>query len=428
MAPQVRAPCVTQPVVKPDEELSEEEGLERAAEMLGDEFDGLGFVALASGDSLGDSARAYASWFQPKASRRLLRFEARLRKLPAPGDWASVPQSTLKMLLRKGVPPQHRAEVWWSILGCEAKRARLQGAYHEYRKQVLAAKCAEEIERDLTRTFPNHRKFRTAAGRSELRNVLRAFAQHSPRVQYCQGLNFIAALLLVVFGDEERAFWALACAVECLGVEGYYTEGMTLLRADMQVLASFLAVKCPKVATVFQRQNVELTSICSEWYITWFAKSLPVQTVLRIWDVLFFEGFKVLFRVALGVFKRVEADVLQCAGFDDIMERAKQWPRRMVEHNELLKASFHGLASFRRRDLLQARDQALGRIEAEDEENRRRHKVVRERADRERQALKAAKAAAVPPLPSTTAVPEVAPALLGANVSARSPDAGLVAV
>ena len=52
-----------------------------------------------------------------------------------------------------------------------------------------------------------------------------------------------------VFG-EEQAFWTLVCAFDALGVEGYYTDRMLLLRADMQVLQAFMKVKCPKVAKV----------------------------------------------------------------------------------------------------------------------------------------------------------------------------------
>jgi len=301
-----------------------------------------------------------------------------------------VPKGILKPLLRKGVPPEHRREVWWSVLGCDARRERAPGSYSQYLGKALSWKTTEEIERDLPRTFPNHRRFRTAAGRAELRNVLRAFASHSPAVQYCQGLNFIAGLLLVVFLDEERAFWALVCAVDTLGVEGYYTEGMTLLRADISVLALVLSKKCPKVARTFQENGVELLSICSEWYITWFAKCLPVATILRVWDTLFFEGFKVLFRVALGVFKCVEPEVLQFPTFDAIMERAKRWPRCMVQHNELLKASFFGIPVLRRKDLLQARDQALCKVEVEDREHRRRSRDARERQQAEARQTAAA--------------------------------------
>merc|ERR550525_1077915 len=120
------------------------------------------------------------------------------------------------------------------------------------------------------------------------------------------------------------------------------------------------------------RENeVQLNSICTEWYITWYAKTLPILTVLRVWDTLFFEGFKVLFRVAVGVFKRAEPEVRQCRNFEEIMGRAKTWPRCMVEHNELLKVSFKGVPALRRKDLNKAREDIFLRIEHEEEQNRR---------------------------------------------------------
>jgi len=115
-------------------------------------------------------------------------------------------------------------------------------------------------------------------------------------------------------------------------------------------------------------EGIDLTSICSEWFITWFAKSLPVHSVLRVWDTLFLEGFKVLFRVAVGIFKQVEKDILDCPGFEEVMQQAKQFSRRQLDHNELLKASFVRVAlhPMRRHDLMRDRKDALAVIDEED--------------------------------------------------------------
>jgi len=347
-------------------------------ESSGDDYDELGFALEGNGvgSDLGPELRqktsAYALAFAPKACRRLKRFEVQRRKLDDPSQWLACKPKDLKTLVRKGIPPELRGEVWWSILGCEERRRLTPDAYARYLSENLDTKVAEEIDRDLARTFPNHRKFRKAEGRAELRNILRAFARHAPEVRYCQGLNFIAALFLIVLRDEERAFWALVCAIDSLGVVGYYTEGMVLLRADMQVLATLLGQHCPRVAKELNDHHIDLLSVCSEWHITWFAKSLPIPSVLRVWDALFFEGFKVIFRVGLGIFHRVEPELLRCKSFDCLMEQAKTWPRGQVEHNELLKASFFGskMQPFRRRDLALARDNALHQIQCEDQAQR----------------------------------------------------------
>mmetsp|Transcript_10197 Transcript_10197/g.30263 ORF Transcript_10197/g.30263 Transcript_10197/m.30263 type:complete len:188 (-) Transcript_10197:66-629(-) len=182
---------------------------------------------------------------------------------------------------------------------------------------------------------------------------------------------------------------------------------MTLLRADMKVLAQSMTAKCPKVSRCMAANGVELTAICSEWFITWFAKCLPISTILRVWDTLFFEGFKVLFRIALGVFKRAEAEVLKANEFGAIMEQAKTWPRAMVQHNELLKASFGGVPGFSRKYLLAARDVALSEVEAEDEERNRRIAESRLRVEQRRaeDAAKKAEAARLAEAQAAQATP-----------------------
>jgi len=336
------------------------------------DYDKLGFLVPASGDALGESCHNYEEWFAPKAERRRNRLQARQCQLSSPGEWSTVPRSTLKALLRKGLPAEHRSEVWWSVLGCNVKQQEAPGMYQQRLNEELLSNTRDEIERDLQRTFPTNRTFRTEAGRSKLRSVLHAYACHCPQIGYCQGMNFIAALLLLVFLDEERTFWALACAMDKLGVEGYYAEGMTLLQADMRVLFRVLAQKCPKVSKVLQDEGADLSPLCSEWYLTWFAKCLPIQTTLRVWDAFFLEGSKVLVRVAIGVFKTAEPQILGDPTFEEIMANAKKWPGSLVEHNELLKVSFRGIPQLRRRDLLEARERALGDLVQEQEAHKRR--------------------------------------------------------
>ena len=57
-------------------------------------------------------------------------------------------------------------------------------------------------------------------GRKALQRILLAYAWRNPSVGYCQGMNFIAGSLLL-FMDEEDAFWCLAVIAEDL-LPGYY--------------------------------------------------------------------------------------------------------------------------------------------------------------------------------------------------------------
>lgn len=45
-----------------------------------------------------------------------------------------------------------------------------------------------------------------------------------------------------------------------------------------------------------------------------------LQTTLRIWDCLFYEGSKIVFRVALTLIKRNRENLLACQDFTDLAE------------------------------------------------------------------------------------------------------------
>lgn len=70
------------------------------------------------------------------------------------------------------------------------------------------------IIRDLSRTFPKHEFFKNAegAGQESLFNVMKAYSLYDAEVGYCQGLSFIAGVLLLSMPDEQ----AFACLVHLM--------------------------------------------------------------------------------------------------------------------------------------------------------------------------------------------------------------------
>lgn len=94
---------------------------------------------------------------------------------------------------------------------------------------------------DLHRTFPNNSFFKNIQGdalRNQLEELLRALSQRWPDIGYCQGLNYIAALLLIVTQSPEDAFWLMDVSLEHL--QGYYAADMAGVRCDLQVLQRLL--------------------------------------------------------------------------------------------------------------------------------------------------------------------------------------------
>jgi TBC1 domain family member 6 len=58
--------------------------------------------------------------------------------------------------------------------------------------------------------------------------------------------------------------------------------------------------------------------IVTKWFICAYAEVLPVETVLRIWDCLFAEGIKILFRVAISIFVRNRQEIVEITDISDM--------------------------------------------------------------------------------------------------------------
>jgi hypothetical protein len=148
----------------------------------------------------------------------------------APGEGGPVrfpPKSNkIKRYVRKGIPPEWRGAAWFWYAGGQKFLTKYPGKYEELVNSSTLPSDSELIERDLHRTFPDNIKFKpdpppgvTRMSKLQekqfetpmlqsLRRVLLAFALYVPKIGYCQSLNFLAGLLLL-FMDEEKAFWML---------------------------------------------------------------------------------------------------------------------------------------------------------------------------------------------------------------------------
>lgn len=107
--------------------------------------------------------------------------------------------STVRELVRRGIPHYFRAIVWQLLCGAsEADKKQ----YADYIKATSA--CEKVIRRDIARTYPEHDFFKEkdGLGQEALFNVMKAYSLHDREVGYCQGSGFIVGLLLMQVSTE----------------------------------------------------------------------------------------------------------------------------------------------------------------------------------------------------------------------------------
>uniref|UniRef100_D4A2E4 ADP-ribosylhydrolase like 1 n=2 Tax=Rattus norvegicus TaxID=10116 RepID=D4A2E4_RAT len=233
---------------------------------------------------------------------------------------------TVKRYVRKGIPLEHRARVWMAVSGAQAQMDQNPGYYHRLLEGESSSRLEEAIRTDLNRTFPDNVMFRKTADpclQKTLYNVLLAYGLHNQDVGYCQGMNFIAGYLILITKNEEESFWLLDALVGRI-LPDYYSPAMLGLKTDQEVLAELVRMKLPAVAALMDGHGVLWTLLVSRWFICLFVDILPVETVLRIWDCLFNEGSKIIFRVALTLIKQHQEFILEASSVPDICDKFKQ--------------------------------------------------------------------------------------------------------
>ncbi|AQK94343.1 Ypt/Rab-GAP domain of gyp1p superfamily protein [Zea mays] len=222
-----------------------------------------------------------------------------------------ISKEELECLVHGGLPMALRGELWQAFVGTGARRVEgyydnlaAEGELDNKRSDSRTSEGVHEkwigqIEKDLPRTFPGHPAL-DEDGRNALRRLLIAYAKHNPSVGYCQAMNFFAGLLLLLM-PEENAFWTLVGIMDDY-FDGYFSEEMIESQVDQLVLEELVREKFPKLANHLDYLGLQVAWVTGPWFLSIFTNVLPWESVLRVWDVLLFDGNRVmLFRTALAL-------------------------------------------------------------------------------------------------------------------------------
>ena len=83
-----------------------------------------------------------------------------------------------------------------------------------------------------------HCRFATAAGKLSMQRVLRAYAVYDTEVGYCQGMNFLAGLLLTYMPNEACAFGGLVVLMQERKLRELYKTDLAQLQVSFCSLDS----------------------------------------------------------------------------------------------------------------------------------------------------------------------------------------------
>ncbi|XP_059815907.1 TBC1 domain family member 10A-like [Hypanus sabinus] len=252
--------------------------------------------------------------------------------------WVAQRFDKVKLRCRKGIPSSLRARAWQELSRSKQLMDQNPGKFEELDRQLGDPKWLDIIEKDLHRQFPFHEMFalRGGHGQQDLYRILKAYTVYQPDEGYCQAQAPVAAVLLMHM-PAEQAFWCLVQICEKY-LPGYYSAGLEAIQLDGEVLSALLRRVSPLAYRHLKKHKIDPILYMTEWFMCIFARTLPWSSVLRVWDMFFCDGVKIIFKVGLVLLKHLlgSADKLRdCQGMYETMEKLRNAPGHSM-HEDIL--------------------------------------------------------------------------------------------
>ncbi|KAM9661011.1 TBC1 domain family member 1 isoform 5-T7 [Morphnus guianensis] len=229
----------------------------------------------------------------------------------------------------QGVPRHHRGEIWKFLAEqyhlkhqFPSKQPPKDTPYKELLKQLTSQQHAILI--DLGRTFPTHPYFsaQLGAGQLSLYNILKAYSLLDQEVGYCQGLSFVAGVLLLHMSEED-AFKMLKFLMFDMGLRKQYRPDMTILQIQMYQLSRLLHDYHQDLYNHLEEHEIGPSLYAAPWFLTMFASQFPLGFVARVFDMLFLQGSQAIFKVALSLLGSHKPLILQHENLETIVDFIK---------------------------------------------------------------------------------------------------------
>ena len=140
---------------------------------------------------------------------------------------------------------------------------------------------------------------------------------------------------MLLFCNEEDTFWLLTTIIERLLPSNYYDKSMIGINLDQSVLFHMLKLYFPHIHKKLEDNQIQLPFI-TNWFLCLFLNTLRPEVALRVWDIFLNEGDKVLFRIAMALFKTSEKLIVNAKDAGDLFSILRNIGSDIVDADALI--------------------------------------------------------------------------------------------
>ncbi|CAB3225377.1 unnamed protein product [Arctia plantaginis] len=240
------------------------------------------------------------------------------------GNWdTSATKEKLHRRIYKGIPNSLRIKVWCKLMDVNKVKSANPGKFQEMLKLAkLWSTDVRQIDSDVNRQFREHQFYRERYSEKQcsLFNVLCAYSMYNSEVGYCQGMSGLAGVLLM-YMDEEDAFWALAVLLsdKKYAMHGLYIEGFPKLTRFLEHHDKILTKFMPKLKHHFDKFGLDAILYSLKWFFVCFVERVPFSLCLRVWDIYLLDGERVVTAMAYNILKLHKKAIMKLNDMDLIV-------------------------------------------------------------------------------------------------------------
>lgn len=216
-------------------------------------------------------------------------------------------------LLNKSLPTEIRVKIWKHLL----KFNKNKNNYQEIKAKINddpKLPVFEAIKMDVVRTkFEKDDK----ENKDKIYYILCSLALSHPNINYCQGMNYIAAFLLIFTKNEEETYNIFNYLLESTDYSDLFANNLKRLNKYFYVFDRLIYIYLPEVFSHLKTQNLSVTYYISPWFITLFTNALShisdsqnPKILIWIFDLFILEGWKSVIKIGLCLMKHFENKIL----------------------------------------------------------------------------------------------------------------------
>mmetsp|Transcript_1036 Transcript_1036/g.3651 ORF Transcript_1036/g.3651 Transcript_1036/m.3651 type:complete len:440 (-) Transcript_1036:1535-2854(-) len=191
-----------------------------------------------------------------------------------------------------------------------------------------------QIDKDVRRTPQTSMETCT----NKLTRLLYAFASARPEIGYCQGINYLAAVIMTHITNESHILAVLLSVSDILPM--YWHPSLEGTRQDTILFQHLLRENLPSLAAHFDSIGIDVNHLVMPWFLCAFTSTLPLEHATALLDLLLVESSRaILFRVALELLRVNEVKLVQNLDGIEVMKEVMNVPTTPPPVQELINGA-----------------------------------------------------------------------------------------